>query len=89
VAIVELDEKTGLRLTSHVLNCGIDDAAIGMPVTVGFIAHLDIWYLVFIPWTAEPNDWHVIRADCCDQRSGQSIICRHPVTGMMILANAL
>jgi uncharacterized OB-fold protein len=53
VAIVELDEKTGLRLTSNVLDCGIDDVAIGMPVTVGFIARHDVWYPVFIPWTAE------------------------------------
>ena len=53
VAIVELDEKTGLRLTSNVLDCGIDDVAIGMPVTVGFIARHDVWYPVFILWTAE------------------------------------
>jgi uncharacterized OB-fold protein len=53
VAIVELDEQTGLRLTSNLLDCGVDDVAIGMRVTVGFVARHGVWYPVFIPWTAE------------------------------------
>jgi uncharacterized OB-fold protein len=53
VAIVELDEQTGLRLTSNVLDCGVDDVAIGMRVTVGFVARHGVWYPLFIPWTAE------------------------------------
>jgi uncharacterized protein len=53
VAIVELDEQTGLRLTSNLLDCGVDDVAIGMPVTVGFVARHGVWYPAFIPWTAE------------------------------------
>ena len=53
VAIVELDEQTGLRLTSNVLDCGVDDVAIGMRVTAGFVARHGVWYPVFFPWTAE------------------------------------
>jgi uncharacterized OB-fold protein len=52
VAIVELDEQSGLRLTSNLLDCGVDDVAIGMRVTAGFVARHGIWYPVFIPWTA-------------------------------------
>jgi hypothetical protein len=29
------------------------------------------------------DDRHVIRADCCDQRSGQSIIGRRRIAGTM------
>ena len=53
VAIVELDEQTGLRLTSNVLNCSVDDVAIGMRVTAGFVARHGVWYPVFVPSTAE------------------------------------
>jgi uncharacterized OB-fold protein len=55
VAVVELDEQIGLRLTSNLLACGVDDVAIGMRVTVGFIVRHDVWYPVFIPLTSEVN----------------------------------
>ena len=49
VAIVELEEQIGLRLTSNVVNCNIAEVRIGMPVAVGFVAHGDRWYSVFAP----------------------------------------
>jgi hypothetical protein len=36
VADVELEEQTGLRITTNILNCSIEDVRIGMPVTVLF-----------------------------------------------------
>jgi len=42
VAIVELDEQIGLCLTSNLLDCGVDDVAIGIRVTVGFVARHDV-----------------------------------------------
>ena len=36
VAIVELEEQPGLRLTTNVVHCEVDDVEIGMPVTVVF-----------------------------------------------------
>jgi uncharacterized OB-fold protein len=36
VAIVDIEEQAGLRLTTNIVNCGIDDVAIGMSVTVCF-----------------------------------------------------
>ena len=53
VAIVELDEQIGLRLTSNLLDCGVDDVAIGIRVTVGFVARHDVCYPVLISWTSE------------------------------------
>lgn len=36
VAIVEIEEQAGLRLTTNIVNCEIDDIAIGQPVRVLF-----------------------------------------------------
>lgn len=36
VAIIELEEQTGLRLTTNIVGCEIDDVAIDMPVRVVF-----------------------------------------------------
>jgi hypothetical protein len=46
VAIVELDEQPGLRLTTNIVNCAIDDVAIGMRVRVLFE---DLGEDVFLP----------------------------------------
>ena len=51
LAIVELPEQTGLRLTTVIVNCHVDDVRIGMPVQVTFEAHPDenIWIPMFEP----------------------------------------
>lgn len=49
VAIVELPEQEGLRLTTNVLDVEPDDVFIGMPVEVRFEHHDDVWIPVFVP----------------------------------------
>jgi len=50
VAIVELPEQVGLRLTTNLVNCAIDDVEIGMPVQVTFEARdEDVWIPLFEP----------------------------------------
>ena len=39
IAIVELDEQKGLRLTSNVVNASVGDVQIGMSVRVAFESH--------------------------------------------------
>lgn len=54
VAIVELDEQPGLRLTTNVVDCDPDAVAIGMAVTVCFTPiDDDVWLPLFTP-TAAP-----------------------------------
>ncbi len=36
VAIVEFPEQEGLRFTTNLVNCALDDVRIGMPVSVTF-----------------------------------------------------
>ena len=36
VAVIELQEQPGLRITTNILNCPIDGVRIGMAVTVTF-----------------------------------------------------
>jgi uncharacterized OB-fold protein len=47
IAIVELDEQPGLRLTSNVVGCAPDRVRIGMRVRVRFEAHGDVWIPLF------------------------------------------
>ncbi len=49
VAIVELPEQTGLRLTTNVIDCPIEEVAVGMPVQVVFEQHEDVWIPFFRP----------------------------------------
>lgn len=49
IAIVELVEQQGLRLTTNLVNCAHDAAYIGMPVSVGFLHRHGFWYPVFMP----------------------------------------
>lgn len=49
VAIVELDEQPGLRLTTNLVNCPHDRIEIGMPVRVLFEHHPDADGDVYIP----------------------------------------
>lgn len=49
VAIVELPEQKGLRLTTNIVNCELDAIHIGMPVQVLFEQHEDVWLPLFEP----------------------------------------
>jgi uncharacterized OB-fold protein len=49
VAIVEIEEQPSTRLTTNLVNCGIDDAQIGMPVRVIFEKHDDPDGDVYLP----------------------------------------
>ena len=47
IAVIELDEQPGLRITSNVVGCGVDDVAIGDRVTVTFLHRHERWYPLF------------------------------------------
>ena len=49
VAIVEMQEQEGLRLTTNIVNCTIEDIKIGMPVQVLFDHREDVWLPLFEP----------------------------------------
>jgi uncharacterized OB-fold protein len=49
VAIVELDEDPGVRLTTQIVDCPVEDARIGMAVEVVFEHHEEVWIPVFRP----------------------------------------
>lgn len=49
VAIVELPEQEGLRLTTNLVNCALDDVRIGMLVRVVFEQWEDVWLPLFEP----------------------------------------
>lgn len=49
VAIVELPEQGGLRLTTNLVDCPVDQARIGMDVEVAFERYDDVWLPLFRP----------------------------------------
>ncbi len=49
IAIVEIAEQAGLRLTTNVVNCPPDEVKIGMPVRVVFEQHDDVFIPLFEP----------------------------------------
>ena len=49
VAIVALPEQAGLRLTTNLVNCEIDDVRIGMALRVTFEQYDDVWLPFFEP----------------------------------------
>lgn len=49
VAVVELVEQEGLRLTTNIVNCSADAVYIGMDVRVLFENHEDVWLPLFEP----------------------------------------
>jgi len=49
VGIVELPEQEGLRLTTGIVNCAVDDVRIGMAVRVVFEHYDDVWLPFFEP----------------------------------------
>ena len=49
IAIVELPEQEGLRLTTNIVGCEPDDVRIGMPVHVVFEEYDGVWLPFFEP----------------------------------------
>ncbi len=49
VAIVEIPEQKGLRITTNLVNCEPDQVRIGMPVRVLFEEREDVWLPLFEP----------------------------------------
>jgi uncharacterized OB-fold protein len=49
IAMVEIAEQRGLRLTTNVVGCAPDDVYIGMPVEVRFEQYDDVWLPLFAP----------------------------------------
>lgn len=48
-AIVEFGEQAGLRLTTNVVGCPVEDVHIGQAVRVAFVHRNDAYYPVFRP----------------------------------------
>ena len=55
IAIVEIDEQPGLRLTTNIVNCPIAAVHIGMRVRVLFDHREDVWLPLFEPLPADPG----------------------------------
>jgi uncharacterized protein len=53
VALVELPEQAGLRLTTSIVGCAPDKVWIGLPVRAVFVPVEDVWVPVFA--AAEPS----------------------------------
>ena len=49
VAIVELEEQAGLRLTTNLVGCATPEVRIGMPVRAVFEQHDEVWIPLFEP----------------------------------------
>jgi hypothetical protein len=49
IALVEIDEQPGLRLTTNIIGCEPDEVRIGMPVQVVFLERSGYWYPLFRP----------------------------------------
>ncbi len=49
IAIVELVEQDGLRFTTDIVHCAVEDVAIGLPVRVVFERHGDVFVPLFEP----------------------------------------
>jgi uncharacterized OB-fold protein len=47
IAIVELPEQQGLRLTTGIVGCASDEVEIGMPLQVTFEQYEDVWLPFF------------------------------------------
>ena len=49
IAIVDLPEQAGLRLTTNIVDCEPDDVRIDMPLQVTFEQYDDVWLPMFRP----------------------------------------
>ena len=73
IAIVELPEQEGLRLTTNIVGCEPADVHIGMDVQVTFVPYEDVWIPLFEP--ARPG-MGAQRSDAVISGVGQSQIGR-------------
>jgi uncharacterized OB-fold protein len=56
IAVVEMAEQAGLRLTTNIVGCEPDDVCIGMLVTVMFEQQDDVFLPLFVPATPLPDN---------------------------------
>jgi uncharacterized protein len=49
IAIVQLDEQDDLRVATNLVHCVEEDVTVGLPVTVLFEEHGEVYYPVFEP----------------------------------------
>ena len=56
IAIVEMVEQKGLRLTTNVVGCAPEAVTIGMRVRVRFEAQDDVWIPIFEPIATPGED---------------------------------
>jgi uncharacterized protein len=49
IAVIELPEQDGLRLTTNIVGCEHDDVSIGMAVEVTFLEYDGVWLPLFQP----------------------------------------
>jgi uncharacterized OB-fold protein len=49
IAMVEIEEQPGVRLTTNIVGCAPEDVYIGMPVEVQFEQNDDVWLPLFAP----------------------------------------
>lgn len=49
IVVVAFPEQAGLRLTSNLVGCPLDEIRIGMPVQVTFEPRDDVWFPLFEP----------------------------------------
>ncbi|MDY0748134.1 Zn-ribbon domain-containing OB-fold protein [Paucibacter sp. R3-3] len=56
VAIIELAEQAGLRLTSNIVRCAPQQIRIDMPVRVVFEQQEDVWIPLFTPLESRVSD---------------------------------
>jgi uncharacterized protein len=49
IGLVEIVEQPTVRLTTNIVECPIDDVAIGMELVVSFEEHDDVWLPLFRP----------------------------------------
>jgi uncharacterized OB-fold protein len=54
IGLVELDEQAGLRLTTNIVGCAVDEVEIGMDLAVVFEHHEDVWLPMFRPQSSPP-----------------------------------
>jgi uncharacterized OB-fold protein len=51
IGLVQLPEQEGLRMTTNIVNCAVDDVCIGMPVRVTFEQQAEFFIPLFEPDT--------------------------------------
>ena len=49
IVLIEFPDQEGLRLTSNMVGCHLDDVRIGMEVTVVFEQHGEVYFPLFTP----------------------------------------